>query len=174
MQVNAGILGGTGTIAGAVTIGAKTEDRPHLAPASGNQAPATLTIQSALTFKSNGGYNYLLRGTGHRASADRVNANGVTIDNGATFSLLAQVRGTLPTGTVFTAISNTSGNPISGAFSNLADGAILTVSGNNLQASYEGGDGNDLTLTVGGVAGLNLAVDGKPGLGARLPNCGHG
>lgn len=127
MQVNAGILGGTGTIAGAVTIGAETEDRPHLAPASGSQAPATLTIQSALTFKSNGGYNYVLRGTGYRASADRVNANGVTIDNGATFSLLAQVRGTLPTGTVFTAISNTSGNPISGAFSNLADGNDLTL-----------------------------------------------
>ena len=33
-------------------------------------------------------------------------------------------------------------------FSNLADGAIVNVNGNNLQASYEGGDGNDLTLTV--------------------------
>ena len=28
------------------------------------------------------------------------------------------------------------------------DGAILAVSGDNFQASYEGGDGNDLTLTV--------------------------
>ena len=26
--------------------------------------------------------------------------------------------------------------------------SILTVNGNNLKASYEGGDGNDLTLTV--------------------------
>jgi len=32
------------------------------------------------------------------------------------------------------------------AFSNLPDGAIVNVNGNNLQASYEGGD--DLTLTV--------------------------
>jgi hypothetical protein len=45
-------------------------------------------------------------------------------------------------------ISNTSVNPISGTFSNLADGAIVNVKGNNLQASYTGGDGNDLTLTV--------------------------
>ena len=30
----------------------------------------------------------------------------------------------------------------------LADGAIVNVNGNNLQASYEGGDDNGLTLTV--------------------------
>jgi hypothetical protein len=39
-------------------------------------------------------------------------------------------------------------SPIAGTFSNLPDGAIVTVNGNRLQASYEGGDGNDLTLTV--------------------------
>jgi hypothetical protein len=49
---------------------------------------------------------------------------------------------------VLTAISNTASTPISGTFANLPDGAILTVNGNNFQASYEGGDGNDLTLTV--------------------------
>ena len=49
---------------------------------------------------------------------------------------------------VLTVLSNTSANPISGTFSNLADGAIVNVNGNNLQASYSGGDGNDLTLTV--------------------------
>jgi hypothetical protein len=32
--------------------------------------------------------------------------------------------------------------------SNLPDGAIANVNGNHLQASYGGGDGNDLTLTV--------------------------
>jgi hypothetical protein len=29
-----------------------------------------------------------------------------------------------------------------------ADGSIVTIGGNHLRASYEGGDGNDLTLTV--------------------------
>ena len=39
--------------------------------------------------------------------------------------------------------------PISGVFANLADGAIINATaGNRLQASYTGGDGNDLTLTV--------------------------
>ena len=51
-------------------------------------------------------------------------------------------------GTTLVLISNTAATPISGTFSNLADGAIVNVNGNNLQASYTGGDGNDLTLTV--------------------------
>lgn len=56
--------------------------------------------------------------------------------------------GTLEAGTAFTAISNTSADPIVGAFSNLADGSALTVGSNTYQVSYEGGSGNDLTLTM--------------------------
>ena len=55
---------------------------------------------------------------------------------------------TLPIGTVFTIINNTAAGRIAGTFSNLADGAMITVGPNNFQANYEGGDGNDLTLTV--------------------------
>jgi hypothetical protein len=75
-------------------------------------------------------------------------ANGVTINSGATFNLSGTAQGTLTQGTVLTAIKNTAATPISGSFSNLPDGAIVNVNGNNFQASYEGGDGNDLTLTV--------------------------
>jgi hypothetical protein len=56
--------------------------------------------------------------------------------------------GVLPPGTGFTVISNTAATQIAGAFSNLADGSTLTVRSNTYQVSYEGGDGNDLTLTV--------------------------
>jgi hypothetical protein len=49
---------------------------------------------------------------------------------------------------VFTAISNTSTTPIAGTFGNLADGSTVTIGVNTFQASYSGGDGNDLTLTV--------------------------
>jgi hypothetical protein len=54
----------------------------------------------------------------------------------------------LPSGTVLTAINNTSDMPINGIFDNLPDGSIVTVGGKNCQVSYSGGDGNDLTLTV--------------------------
>ncbi len=37
---------------------------------------------------------------------------------------------------------------INGDFANLGEGAIIAVGRNQLQASYLGGDGNDLALTV--------------------------
>jgi hypothetical protein len=45
-------------------------------------------------------------------------------------------------------INNTSATPIAGRFGNLPDGATVTVGSNTFLANYEGGDGNDLTLTV--------------------------
>ena len=72
----------------------------------------------------------------------------MTIESGAQFNFLGQVQGKLRQGTSFSVISNNGSTPISGTFANLPDGAILSVGGNNLQASYSGGDGNDLTLTV--------------------------
>ncbi|HEX4665871.1 MAG TPA: hypothetical protein VH207_04660 [Chthoniobacterales bacterium] len=56
--------------------------------------------------------------------------------------------GNLDGGTILTVLSNTSSNPINRTFSNLPNGAIITVNGNDLEASYTGGDGNDLTLIV--------------------------
>ena len=60
-------------------------------------------------------------------------ANGVTINSGATIALSGTAQGQLTKGMVLTLIKNTAATP---------------VNGNNLQASHEGGDGNDLTLTV--------------------------
>jgi hypothetical protein len=54
----------------------------------------------------------------------------------------------LPAGTIYKVIDNTAATPITGTFANLPDGAILTVGSNTFNVSYEGGDGNDLTLTV--------------------------
>jgi len=43
---------------------------------------------------------------------------------------------------------NTAATPIGGVFANLADGSTFAVGTNSLKANYEGGTGNDLTLTV--------------------------
>jgi len=108
--------------------------------------PGALTINKTLTFNSLSTYKYVL----NRSSliAGEIIALGVTINSAATFTFLDVSTGTLAVGTVFTVINNTSANPISGTFSNLTDGSIFTSNGNNFQASYTGGDGNDLTLTV--------------------------
>lgn len=139
-------LAGTGVITGAVTIGRGIGGRKsYLSPGDPNEV-GTLTTESLLTFNPSGSYNYDF--DSDAALADDVLADGVTIDPGAEFTLNDRGAGVLPQGIVLTAISNTSANPISGIFSNLPDGAIVNVNGNNLQASYSGGDGNDLTLTV--------------------------
>ena len=83
-----------------------------------------------------------------KATADQVVANGVTIESGAQFDFNSIGSQKLTTGEVFTAINNTATTPISGTFSNLADGTVIDVGVNRFQVSYSGGDGNDLTLKV--------------------------
>lgn len=143
VQVTAGALSGKGEIAGPVTVGTGTS-AATLAP--GGSKTGRLTIGKALTFNSLATYEVDLNSA--RISSDRVVALGVTINSGAQISLDDLGTGTLTTGTVFTIISNTAATPIAGTFSNLADGATIIIGSNTYQVSYEGGDGNDLTLTV--------------------------
>jgi len=148
VNINAGTLGGKGIISGAVTIGTGSGSGAFLAPAAGTNVQAMLTIQSALIFNADATYAYTFRANRNRAKADKVIASGVTINSGAMIALSGQTQGRLTTGLTLTLISNTSANPISGTFSNLPDGGIVTINGNNFQANYSGGDGNDLTLTA--------------------------
>ncbi len=83
-----------------------------------------------------------------KITADEVVANGVTISSGAQFAFADPGNATLPQGTVFTVINNSAATPIPGAFANLPDGSTFSNNGNTYQVNYEGGDGNDLTLTV--------------------------
>ena len=106
VNVNAGTLGGKGIIAGAATIGSGSGTGSFLAQSVGANQPATLTIQSLVTFKADGTYTCKLNTK--RAKADQVAANGVTIQSGAQFVFSAVANKRLPRGQVFTAISNTS------------------------------------------------------------------
>lgn len=142
VQVNRGTFGGNGIVTGPVTIGTGTTPAV-LSP--GIHGVGLLTLQSSLTFKANTLYRWNIDAAALRA--DQVVAQGVTIESGA--ELRVNEHGTtLPLGEVFVVISNSSASPISGNFSNLADGGIITIGVNNFQANYEGGDGNDFTLTV--------------------------
>ena len=147
VKVNTGTVGGSGIIAGATTSGTGSGTGAFLSPAIGTNKQAALTIQSALTFNSDATYTCTFKAKKNKAKADQVIANGVTI-NGAALNLVGQTQGSLKQGLRLTLISNTSANPINGTFNNLPDGGIVTINGNNFQASYKGGDGNDLTLTV--------------------------
>jgi autotransporter-associated beta strand protein len=148
VNVNAGTLGGEGAISGPVTMGTGSGSGAFLTPSAAAKQPATLNLASTLIFNSDATYTCALQAGRKKAASDEVVANGVTIQSGAQFNHVAKVQGKLKPGASFTVLSNTASTPISGTFANLADGAVLTVGNAKLQASYEGGDGNDLTLTV--------------------------
>ena len=148
VSVNAGTIGGSGTISGLVTIGTGSGTGAFLAPAHGGKKQLTLTIQGSLTFNADATYTYTFKAKGNRSKIDKVVAKGVTINSGASINLSGTTQGQLTQGTALTLIKNTAATTISGTFSNLPDGGIVNVNGNNFQADYQGGNGNDLTLTV--------------------------
>jgi hypothetical protein len=136
-----------------VTIGNGALFGAIVLPGNAAKNPGALTINSALTFHSLSSYTCGLKrttsGTGQvTAVAGKVTAFGVTINSNVSFTFVDSGTGTLPVGTVFTLINNTSGSPIAGQFSNLANGLLLTSNGNTFKVSYTGGTGNDLTLKV--------------------------
>ena len=148
VQVDGGLLGGKGIILNAVTVGKGIGSGAVLAPGylHGAGSPGALTIYRTLTFNSDATYDVDVNSS--MATADEVIAYGVTINSGAQFSFNDIGSSMLTFGTVFTIINNTAASPIAGTFSNLPDGSMVTSNGNTYQVSYEGGDGNDLTLTV--------------------------
>ncbi len=141
VTVSGGTLGGSGIIAGAVTVGPAV-----LWPSVALSDPAALTVQGSLTFNS--GSTDTCRLNNKKKQSDMVTASGVTIASGAQFNLVPVAAGQLPPGMTFIVLNNVAATPINGLFANLADGATISSGQNTLQASYEGGDGNDLTLTV--------------------------
>ena len=147
VSVNGGTLGGNGTIAGATTVGTGSGSGASLAPALGKKQPQTLTLQSTLALNSDATYTCTFKARRAEAHTDLVVAHGLTI-NGATLNLAGQIQGSLSPGLTLTVISNTSATKINGTFTNLPDGALISVNGATFQASYHGGDGNDLTLTA--------------------------
>jgi len=146
VQVNAGKLGGTGKISGSVTVGTGSGTGAFLTPGTVTAIPSTLTIQKKLTFNADGTFHFGFKSS--NITADKIIARGVTIGSGALIFFDHVDAGTFPLGTVFTAIDNTAATPIAGTFANLPDGATFTIDNITFQANYEGGDGNDLTLTV--------------------------
>jgi hypothetical protein len=140
VHVNNGGFGGSGNVRGNVIVGTGAGTPASLVP------NRSLFIQGALTFASDGALEILINSNNARAS--KVSAHGVTITSAAQIEISDRSNLTIAPGTVLTLIYNTAGVPITGTFANLPNGGTITVNANTYQADYEGGDGNDLTLTV--------------------------
>lgn len=138
-------LGGSGSIGGNTTI----QSSGTLSPGSsaGNNT-GTLTINGNLVMSAGSTLAAQINGTTAGTQYDQVIINGTADVSGAT---LAVTHGYAPTsGDAYMLLVNDATDAVTGTFSGLAQGGSLTAGGNRtvLTASYEGGTGNDVTLTA--------------------------
>jgi autotransporter-associated beta strand protein len=146
VQANSGTFGGAGMVAGPVVIGSGSGSGAVLSPGPSADVIGAFTLLNTLAFHSDGTFEIQIDSTA--VTADEVIAQGAAIDSGAQIAATDLSSSALPAGTSFTVIDNMGTTAIVGTFSNLPDGGTLTVGSNTFVADYEGGDGNDLTLTV--------------------------
>ena len=140
-----GSLRGTGTVGRITFLASGT---PILAPGTA-AATGRLTvgvIGNSTSFLNNSRFALRLNGITPATQYDQLRVLGSLRTAGG----LDVTLGFTPTaGQVFTIIDNDDADAITGAFTGLPEGSLLTVNGGNtLRISYVGGDGNDVTLTA--------------------------
>lgn len=140
--VDGGVCGGTGNIGGSVIVGTGSGHKAILRPGERNER---LSIEQSLILNADGTFQMVF--DSELATAGGVTVPGVTINN-TLFELADEGMADLASGFIITVIDNTATSAIAGTFGNLPDGGTITVGNNTFQADYQGGDGNDLTLTV--------------------------
>ncbi len=145
VQIFNGTLSGTGSIPNTVVVGTGSGPRAWLMPEFTGRA--TITVRKNVHFNADATYFTLV--SQKPTGASKVAARGVRIESGAMINVaMAQGSSNLRAGVVYTVLENTSAAATVGTFGNLPDGGTIVVGNRTLQSNYEGGDGNDLTLTV--------------------------
>ncbi len=138
VRIGNGILAGNGATSGVV------ENLPgatgKIAPLLADLGTGNLNIGASLTYEAT------VNGAPAGAHSELQVTGSVVI--GATAALNVLSSTTITIGTTITIISNDGPDPVIGNFTGLLDGAIVTASnGQTFAIDYQGGDGNDVTLT---------------------------
>ncbi len=142
-----GILGGSGSIPGAVTVtGAGT-----LAPGDTNSV-ATLTVNNSVTFIDAGVLDITIQAAG----ADRLILTGALSLNDARLSVTVPAGTHLVDGTVYPIVTGYT-NPAPGFFAGLPDGAVLPAGAGGCTIRYDAAN-SQITLTARGALGTVLIV----------------
>ena len=134
--VYGGILSGSGMIDDGLSVFGGT-----VSPGTGSPT-GTSTFTVGSLDEQQGIYRPMLAGVAsdQLRVTDDANVEGSELD--------VQVGTPLVVGQRFTIIDNTSSNPTNGPFKGLFEGSTFFVDGNEFQITYQGGDGNDVVLTV--------------------------
>lgn len=150
-----GYLMGNGGTVGTVNVATGG----FLAP--GN-SPGCLIATGALAIA--GTYEVEVQGADPCTGYDQMNVTGgVTLTGGA---LTVATSGFTPVaGATYTIINNITAGPVTGTFNGLTEGAEVVNTGVTYTISYQGGDGNDVVLTVKAITG---AIPGAPNTGVAM------
>lgn len=154
------IVHANGTLKGHGGTGdADVEADGHLAP--GN-SPGCISTGN-LNLAAGSALDEELGGTTACSGYDQTNVTGTVTLGGATLNTTLYGGFVPAVGNAFTIISNDGTDAVSGTFNGLAEGATFTVTGVTYTITYQGGDGNDVVLTVKAVDASQLP---------KVPNTG--
>ena len=131
-------LGGSGSITAPVTINADAA----LAPGS---SPGVLSTGD-LTLDADADLNVEINGTNAGSEYDQIQVTGEVDLTGATLNISSSF--TAAAGDQFLLIDNDDVDAVTGNFVGLAEGTLFSFNGNQVYITYQGGDGNDVVLTV--------------------------
>ena len=138
VNITGGVLGGNGTVGNIVGAGGTV---------SPGSSPGTLTCSNVsatvTTF-----YNFELRGPAPGADYDQLNVRGTVNLTNAALSLAPNFLAPVAVGQQFILINNDGVDPVAGVFNGYPAGTSINFNGYNLVISYNGGDGNDVMLTL--------------------------
>lgn len=148
ISLNGGTLSGSGRAVSITAAAAGGVISPATDTGSAIFKATRLTANSATTLEFD--INGATAGSGHdqldiAASSIDPSSNGVTL---ASAVLLLRDSVALPVGTIITLIKNDGNDAVSGTFTGLANLAFVTTDFNRFILSYNGGTGNDVTLTA--------------------------
>ena len=138
IRIANGVLAGDGATAGAVESlpGATGKIAPMLA----DLGTGNLNIGASLIYEAT------VNGAPAGAHSELQVTGDVAIGGAAALNVLSNT--TIAIGTTITIISNDGVDAVTGTFAGLLDGALVTASnGQTFLIDYQGGDGNDVTLT---------------------------
>ena len=132
-----GVLDGAGSI-----LSPAAYDGGTVSPGPG---AALIQFKSGLMLGTNVILSLDGTGTAPGASYDQLSvAGGATVISNATLQVTSLP--SVPVGTTFVIITNSTINPTIGNFNGLPENAPLTISGQPFRIHYSGGDGNDVVL----------------------------
>ncbi|MCB1130970.1 MAG: autotransporter-associated beta strand repeat-containing protein [Verrucomicrobiae bacterium] len=143
-----------GTLRGSATLGT-------VKGMGGNVCLCDFTVQN-FTGVSPGNVQVAINGNEAGVSFDRMSTSTTNSMITLTGQTLLATAGAFPAiaNSGYRIINNTSTNAVTGTFTGLPEGALLTIDGKPFSITYEGGDGNDVELIYLGTGAPGARITG--------------